>query len=332
MKRIFIISLALLALLPPWLAASCSPGAYSGPVTSVIIGTTSNEVNSLILVAQDRGYFADNGIEITHKIYTSGVAAIDGIFNGEVNMATGSEFAFAGDVLDGEHIRTIAVIDRSSVNYLVARLDRGIKSIADLKGKKIGVPMGSRPEFALNRFLVLRGIEPSEVTLVNVPVNKSPDALVNGEVDAVATWQPYINQIKERMGDVLLVLPTQEGQPSYTLIMCNADWVAGNPETIRRFLKSLVQSESYINDFPQEAKAFIRDKMNYDEVYMESIWPENIFSLSLEQSLLLAIEDQTRWMISNNMTAEKTVPNFLDYIYTDGLKAVKPGAVGITGK
>ena len=41
------------------------------------------------------------------------------------------------------------------------------------------------------------------------------------------------------------------------------------------------------------------------------------------------MEDEARWMITNNLTTEKQVPNFLDYIYEDGLKAVKPEAVNI---
>jgi len=333
MKRILLNTfVVLVVLLSGFGSSSCASKGYSGQVETITIGTTNNEVNSLILIAQEQGYLTANGIDLTHKIYVSGAGAIDGVFKDEVDMATGSEFAFAGKVLNGEQIQTVAIIDRSSVNYLVGRLDRGIKSAADLSGKKIGVPMGSRPEFALDRFLVLRGIDPSKVTLINVPVNKSPDALANGEVDAVATWQPYINQIKERMGDGLLILPTQEGQPSYTLIMCKADWAAGNPDTIVRFLKSLIQSQNYIKDYPDEAKAFIRGKLNYDESYMASIWPENDFAVSLDQSLLLAVEDQARWMIANNLTAEKTVPNFLDYIYSDGLKAVKTGSVNIAGK
>jgi NitT/TauT family transport system substrate-binding protein len=54
--------------------------------------------------------------------------------------------------------------------------------------------------------------------------------------------------------------------------------------------------------------------------------------LTLDQSLILAMEDEARWMISNNLTTEKTVPNFLDYIYAYGLKSVKPAAVTIAGK
>ena len=62
---------------------------------------------------------------------------------------------------------------------------------------------------------------------------------------------------------------------------------------------------------------------------METVWSQNQFSLSLDQSLITAMEDEARWMIKNNLTTEKQVPDFLDYIYEDGLKAVKPEAVNI---
>jgi len=69
--------------------------------------------------------------------------------------------------------------------------------------------------------------------------------------------------------------------------------------------------------------------LKFDEAFTETIWSENQFSLSLDQSLVTAMEDEARWMIKNNLTKEKQVPDFLNYIYVDGLKAVKPEAVNI---
>ena len=62
---------------------------------------------------------------------------------------------------------------------------------------------------------------------------------------------------------------------------------------------------------------------------MATIWPDHQFSLTLDQSLLIAMEDEGRWMIKNNLTTEKTMPDFRDYIYTKGLEEVKPDAVNI---
>lgn len=94
-------------------------------------------------------------------------------------------------------------------------------------------------------------------------------------------------------------------------------------------LKAIDQANDFILKHPDEAQAILKQRFNYTYKYLELVWPENNFSLSLDQSLILAMEDEARWMISNNLTTEKEVPFFNDYIYEDALKAVKPEAVNI---
>ena len=62
---------------------------------------------------------------------------------------------------------------------------------------------------------------------------------------------------------------------------------------------------------------------------MDTVWQQNQFSLTLDQSLVLAMEDEARWMIANNLTNATAVPDFRQYIYTDGLESVRPGSVNI---
>jgi hypothetical protein len=58
-------------------------------------------------------------------------------------------------------------------------------------------------------------------------------------------------------------------------------------------------------------------------------WPENQFALPHDQSLLVTMNDESRWIINNNLTVERTVPDFRTYIATEGLTRVQPGAVNI---
>lgn len=134
------------------------------------------------------------------------------------------------------------------------------------------------------------------------------------------------------MGKEVITQAAQSGQYAYWNLVSTTNWTNNHADTIERLLKSLVQAEDYLVLHQDEAKAIVRERMNFDDAYMETIWPRYQFSLSLDQSLILAMEDEARWMISNNLTAEKAVPNFLDFIYTDGLKSVNPGAVRIVGK
>ena len=119
------------------------------------------------------------------------------------------------------------------------------------------------------------------------------------------------------------------GQSAYGTLVGKSDWITRHPELVKRLLNSLAQAESYIIRHPAEAKALTQKRLNYDDGYTASVWAEYQFSLSLDQSLITAMEDEARWMITNNLTTEKQVPDFLDYIYEDGLKAIKPEAVNI---
>ena len=253
------------------------------------------------------------------------------MLNGEADIAVGiAEFPLVGRALQKEKIRIIGNIDKAEFIYLVGRKDRGIEKVSDLKGKRVGTTFGTVAHFHLGRFLNLHGMNMQDITLVDV---KTPEewvnAVVNGDIDAVATAQPYANSVKDRLGANAVVWPAQSGQPLYGLIISTDEWITKHPELASRFLKSLAQAEEYVIHNPAEAKAIVQKRLNLDAAYMETVWSQNQFSLSLDQSLILTMEDEARWMIKNNLTTEKQVPDFLNYIYEDGLKAVKPEAVNI---
>ena len=62
---------------------------------------------------------------------------------------------------------------------------------------------------------------------------------------------------------------------------------------------------------------------------MMELWPTFQFSVTLDQSLLLTLEDETRWAIKNKLTGRTNIPNYLYHIYLDALHAVTPEAVTI---
>jgi NitT/TauT family transport system substrate-binding protein len=116
---------------------------------------------------------------------------------------------------------------------------------------------------------------------------------------------------------------------SFWSVVSTPGWINQHPELARQFLKSLAQAEEYITQHPAEAKKILQKRLKLDDTYIATVWSQNQFSLSLDQSLIAAMEDEARWMIKNNLTREKQIPDFMNYVYVDGLKAVKPEAVKI---
>ncbi|MGE5832686.1 MAG: ABC transporter substrate-binding protein, partial [Methanomicrobiales archaeon] len=210
--------------------------------------------------------------------------------------------------------------------------DRGIARVSDLKGKRIGTTVGTIADFHLGRFLMLHAIGMQDITLVDVRTPEGwVDAVARGDIDAIATAQPYAGKAMGRLGDNAVSWPIQSGQPLFANIISTESWIEAHPGSATRFLESLAEAEEYLNSHPAESMAIVQSRLDLDPGYMDSVWQQNRFSLSLDQSLVLAMEDEARWMIANNLTDARTVPDFREVIEPRFLEEVRPGSVNIIG-
>lgn len=333
-KRFGLIAIAIITFLGATgylLLGQRAAGKYIGPAAKITIAYSPYEQTALLWIAESQRFFSENGLDVTLRKYDTGVGSLDGMLSGEMDITVGvTEFPTVGRAFKKAGIRIVGSIAKIEQIYLVGRKDRGIDKVSDLKGKRVGTTFRTVAEFHLGRFLELHGMKMQDVTLIDV---KTPvewvNAVADGDIDAIATAQPYANSAKERLGDNAVIWPAQSSQPLFGLIVATDEWIFEHPDLLSRFLRSMVQAEEYTIRHPTEAKAIVQKQLNLDAAYMESVWPQNRFSLSLDQSLILAMEDEARWMIMNNLTTEKEIPKLLDYIHEHSLKAIKPEVVNI---
>ncbi len=318
--------LLLLAVVSSW---SCSAGSNPRNAETLTIAAVPTELNALVYIAEDQKFFVRNALQVNLKGYDSGATAAAGMLNGEGDIALAAEFPIVRHAFSKKDIISFGTVTKYENTYIIWRNDSGIKRIQDLKGKRIGVTLKTISEFYLGRALELNGINIQQVFLVDTKAPELEQTFISGKVDAVATWEPWVNQINQRVGKEVTTRPLQSGQYAYWNLVSTTDWIEKHSNILRRLIKSLVQAEEYIATHQAEAKATVRKRMNFDAVYMDIIWLRYQFALSLDQSLVTAMEDEARWMIRNNLTDEKAVPNFTNHIYVDALKAIRPEAVKI---
>jgi NitT/TauT family transport system substrate-binding protein len=294
------------------------------------IGAPLNEASALIYIAQHQQLFAGNGLKVAVRNYDFGALALNGMLRGVADIALATEFPLVVKALQKEKVRTVGSIGKFEFVYLIGRKDRGIEKVSDLKGKKVGTARQTIAEFYLGRYLNLHGMNLEEIAFVDFQKSaQAVDAIINGDVDALVSQEPAVTSIVEHMGANAIVWPVQSGQAMFSPLICRNEWITLHPELVTRLLHSLVQAEDYIMKHSVEAAAILQNRLNFKSSHTKTVWLRNQFSLSLDQSLIVAMEDEARWMIKNNMTNEKRIPDFVNYIYSDGLKAVKPEAVNI---
>lgn len=313
-------------------APGCDRKGLPGLPEKISLAVTPWPASAAVYIAQEKGYFREEGLEVTLHNYISGHLGVNAMLAGKEDMATAGESPIARAAIEGKPITifaTICEIDQAIL--VIARKDRGISSLSDLKGKKIGLAATSTADYFLHVFLTTNGMDPREVRIINMNPDKGVASLLKGEVDAVSTWSPHTSVLRDKLGDNALVL----GDPGLHSVMWNLaaapDYIKNNPERVRKLLRAIIRANRFITDRPGEARAALRQYIGTEGPLFEKEWGNYHFLTVLDQSLILNMEDQARWMIKREGMRYR-MPNFLDIIYTEGLNTVKPDAVRITAK
>jgi NitT/TauT family transport system substrate-binding protein len=324
---LIMISLATLAMT----FLSCEKkAAVIGPPEKITFAYTESTGSALVHVAMLKGYFAEEGLDVTQQPSVDGKAALDAVIGGKASVAVAADTSIMFAVMDGEQITTLAVIATANRNMaILARKDRGISRPSDLKGKTIGVVRGTPSVFFVDAFLLAHGIDRKQVAIKDIQPHEFAKALGTGRVDAVSIWQPLLIQIQKDMGNQAL---TFYGETFYTFTYCVIalkDFVKQHPEAVRKLLRALIRAENFARQYPEESRQLMVKFVKTDKDFLGEIWDVYNYQVSLDQALLVNLEDQTRWALKNRLTAGRIMPNYLDFIYADGLSAVKPEAVRI---
>lgn len=334
MGKVLLVLLNVIALVLAGLPACEQRGerGESKQVEKILVAVTPWPGSAALYVAQEKGYFKDEGIDATFHSYISGHLGLDAVLSGEADLATVGDTPMARGALAGKPVVILATLcEINRAVLIVARKDRGILSPDDLRGKKVGVVAGTTADFFLHIFLTTSYIDPSEVRIVPLETHAVVDALVRGEVDAVSTWSPHTIVARDDLGENAVVLEDPSIYKMTWNFAATKEFAARHPDRISRVLRAIVRANGFIVKQPGETRAITSKNIGADSPLFEKEWEDYSFTAALDQSLLLNLEDQARWMIMKEPGSARRPPNFMDFIDTDGLKRVRPSAVSIPG-
>lgn len=324
-----IMVLLLVALVMAVVALQERRSKYPGPPDDLSIGITASEYSALVIIADERGFFKENGLAVTIREYESGYNSLTHLVQGDPDIAAATEFAFVNKALRHPGLRIITSIATTAIHELVARKDRSIGKPSDLRGKRLGVSLKTSGEFFLTTFLILNNMMPDDVTIVDLSPPGLVEALSNGEIDAALSWDIFVHQMKEELGENAISWSAQGSQLASWVLVMKKETIDARPEVVERFIRSLILAEEFVRANNPEARAILARRWNREQEYVQYIWERQRPVVSLDQPLIITMENEARWMLQAGNGDKKTVPNFLDLIYLDALDAVKPKAITI---
>ena len=296
----------------------------------ISLGISKSFLSIPVYIAIAHDFFESEGLDLDIKEYGSGKLATDAMLRGDVSISTAADMPIVFNSFK-EHDFCVFSTFTSTYSFvkIIGRKDKGVRTAKDLKGKKIGANMGTSSHFYLGAFLTYNHLALKDIEIINKKTGQLPDALIKGEVDAISVWPPHTQKALKALGDNAVFLKSPEIYRQTFSLAAKKDLVSKRRPALEKILRALDKAALYINTNREKTVTALTGIFKVENDVIETVLNEYRFGISLDQALLVGLDDIARWALENQFVREKKIPNYLEHLCTGVMDAVKPNAVTI---
>ncbi len=257
---------------PHWALAQ----ALEKPKVAIAVGGKNLLYYLPLTIAEQLGYFKAEGLEVTIVDFAGGSRALQAVVGGSADVVSGAFEHTINMQFKGQHLR--AFVLQGAAPQIVLGINpktmAGFKTVADLKGKKIGVSApGSSTNVMANFVLAKAGLKPSDVSIIGVGTgNGAVAAMRSGQIDAMSNLDPVITLL-QRSGDLKII--------SDTRVLAESEKVFGGPMPAG----CLYAPQAFIDKNPNTTQALTNAMVRANK-WIQAAGPADIIKTVPESYLL----------------------------------------------
>jgi taurine transport system substrate-binding protein len=254
------------------------------------------------------------GYKINWKQFGGGGEVIKAMASGAVQIGEVGSAGIAAALSRGEPYELFWILDDiGDAEALVVKKNSGIKTLADLKGKKVALPFNSTTHFHLMVALEQAKINPADVQVLNMRPPEVRAAWQRGDIDATFIWDPVLSEAKKD-GTVILSsgkISADTGKATFDGYIVNRDWAKANKDFMVKFVKVLAASD---DNYRKNKAKFTKDSA---EVKAIAKWsgakPENVPGSIALYAFPSAKDQATKWLGGKDSIAAKALAATADF-------------------
>jgi NitT/TauT family transport system substrate-binding protein len=290
-------------------------------------------VDGQMWLADHLGAFDKNGLEPEFKLFQTGLEIFQAMIGGSLDvLSTGA--VISNFPARGQGKMFLANAVEFATAQLWVREDQGIKSFADLKGKRIATTAGTTAHVFLSNAMKANGLAASDIELLNQRMPDAVTSFISGAVPAVALWVPFNITVRDKVPGAKKLVDASAYYPQAAIMSgwaTTADFHAKNREVLVRLIKAWSEGNEYLTSKSDEALEVLQKKQ-YPQVpladFKEQYQAEKAFPTA-EWRKLYADGTVTKWLqqVTDFFVTTGNIPNpipasqyFDPSIYLDAIK------------
>ena len=223
---------------------------------SIILGYTLWPGYLGLYIADRKGYFKDEGLNVSLKRYESLTESYNDYRDGRIQGIANLTMDVINGAYRGLDNKIVTVIDYSNGSDGIIA-SKGIESIADLKGKQVAFEEGTLEEFFLRFALSKHNLTIKDIKPLNLNPEKSAQALVSGTVEGAVTYEPFMSDaLKKTKGKKIYSSAEAPGLITDVLTF-RTEFINENPDTIEAIIRAYFRAIEFWKNNPVEANVII---------------------------------------------------------------------------
>ncbi len=248
------------ALLATGIAAPPARAQLKAPKMDVFIGTTPHFGN--VIIGAEKGFFEKEGLAVALTNFASGSVAADAFRAGRGTIVVTGDLP-AIRLWQQGNIGIAPQANYDELSIIVAR--NTIKAPADMKGRKVGVLIGSTSEFFAKLYLAKAGMKPTDIDMINLRPAEMVTGLARGDIDAFVIWQPFGWRALGAVKDARILATARGYFHEWEAVTTTKEYAASHEAELVAFLRGLDAAGRWIPANLDEAARLVAKQIRLDD-------------------------------------------------------------------
>jgi NitT/TauT family transport system substrate-binding protein len=203
-------------------------------------------------IARDKGYFKEEGVDVKLIIMENTSLKMGALMAGKIDAVASTADEFPIYMKPGNLLYYILAVDNSKGGDGIVS-NKDIKTVAELKGKKVACEVGSVSQFFLNALLREVNLTQNDVKLINMTATDAGVAFVAQRADAAVTWEPHLSQGASKEHGHILIDSSQRPGLIVDVVAVREETMKNREAELKAFVRAWQRALEFIEEDPNEA-------------------------------------------------------------------------------